>query len=118
MENTLILRTATFAGNVRSLIKKIPWNSKYSDDLDQVLRASGSVAANYIEAQEALSTNDFLYRIRVCRKEARECTLWLALLKKTVSENYHQELDTLLKEVNEFVRMFTAIAKKIENKIR
>jgi four helix bundle protein len=42
------------------------------EDSKQVIRSSGSVAANYIEANEALSKKDFLMRIKICRKEAKE----------------------------------------------
>jgi len=45
-----------------------------------VIRSSGSVAANYIEANEHLSEKHFDYRIKVCRKESKESHLWLNLL--------------------------------------
>lgn len=116
MKNTLVTRTENFASNVRSKLREIPWTAKITDDLRQLLRSSGSVAANYIEAQEALSRDDFIYRIRVCRKEARESTLWLSLLKKSLPIQYHTSIDSLYSEAEEFVRMFTAIAKKMESK--
>jgi four helix bundle protein len=38
----------------------------------QLVRSAGSVGANYIEANESLSKKDFLMRIKICRKEAKE----------------------------------------------
>jgi len=45
--------------------------------LNSLVRASGSVGANYIEANESLSKKDFLMRVKICRKEAKESRYWL-----------------------------------------
>ncbi len=66
-------RTLTFAKDVRSLLKRVPVTMAAREDGSQLLRASGSVGANYIEANESLSKRDFLMRIKICRKEAKEC---------------------------------------------
>jgi four helix bundle protein len=47
----------------------------------QLIRAATSVGANYIEANESLSKKDFLTRIKICRKEAKETGYWLKLLE-------------------------------------
>jgi len=65
-------RTLAFAKAVRSLAKKIPRTIGNIKDGKQLVRASGSVGANYIEANEALSKKDFRMRIKICRKEAKE----------------------------------------------
>ena len=65
-------RTLAFAKAVRSLAKKIPRTIGNIEDGKQLVRASGSVGANYIEANEALSKKDFRMRIKICRKEAKE----------------------------------------------
>jgi len=57
--------------------KKLPRNSINFKYIDQVIKASGSVGANYIEANEALSKKDFVMRIKICRKEAKETAYWL-----------------------------------------
>ncbi len=74
-------RTFVFANTIRNYLKKIPKNIINTEDIKQLTRSSGSVAANYIEANEALSRKDFLMRIKICRKEAKESKLWLKLLK-------------------------------------
>ncbi|MCX6258883.1 MAG: four helix bundle protein, partial [Bacteroidia bacterium] len=63
-------RTFHFAKRVRLYIKKLPNNISNIEDSKQIVRASGSVGANYIEANESLSKKDFLMRVKICRKEA------------------------------------------------
>jgi len=65
-------RTFRFAKNVRLFIKTLPKTIANIEDIKQVVRASGSIGSNYIEANEALSKKDFVMRIKICRKEAKE----------------------------------------------
>jgi four helix bundle protein len=65
-------RTIQFAKRIRKWIKKLPHSVANLEDSKQLVRASGSVGANYIEANEALSKKDFIFRLRICRKEAKE----------------------------------------------
>ncbi len=73
-------RTYKFADDCRNFIKQIKKDISNIDDCKQLVRSSGSVAANYIEANESLSKRDFQMRIKICRKEAKESELWLKLL--------------------------------------
>lgn len=73
-------RTFSFAEAVRVLVKQIPRTLPNIEDMKQAVRASGSVGANYIEANESLSKRDFLMRIKICRKEAKESRYWLLLI--------------------------------------
>lgn len=68
-------RTFQFAKSIRLLVKKLPKTQANIEDVKQVIRSSGSIGANYIEANEALSKKDFLYRVKISRKEAKECLL-------------------------------------------
>ncbi len=65
-------RTFLFAKNVAIFCKKLPKTSSNIEYIKQVIRASGSVGANYIEANEALGKKDFSMRIKISRKEAKE----------------------------------------------
>lgn len=67
-------RTFEFARDVRAFVRKGGKDIPNIEDCKQVVRSSGSVAANYIEANEALSKKDFLMRSKICRKEAKELT--------------------------------------------
>ena len=79
------------------------------DDLNQLIRSSGSVGANYIEANESLSKKDFLMRIKICRKEAKESRYWLSLI-----EGEETERSKLIQEANELTNIFGAIVRKSE----
>ncbi len=70
-------RTFNFAKSVRALVKKLTKTIGNIEDGKQVIRSSGSVGANYIEANESLSKKDFVMRIKICRKEAKESRYWL-----------------------------------------
>ena len=76
-------RTFQFAKNVRLFIKSLIKTAGNIEDMKQVIRSSGSIGANYIEANESLSKKDFVYRIKISRKEAKESIYWLRLLKET-----------------------------------
>jgi four helix bundle protein len=73
-------RTFQFADAVRAFVKQLPRTVSNTEDARQLVRASGSVAANWIEADEALSKKDFLMRVKICRKEAKESRLFLRLV--------------------------------------
>ncbi|WP_372845383.1 four helix bundle protein [Pontiella sp.] len=74
-----------------------------------MVRSSGSVAANYIEANEALSKKDFLMRVKICRKEAKESKLWLRLIKADDLEDDRAKLE---QEAHEPTCIFGAIITK------
>src|SRR5476651_498899 len=63
-------RTFLFAQSIRAFVKTLPRTLSNTEDIRQLVRASGSVAANWIEADEALSKKDFVMRAKICRKEA------------------------------------------------
>jgi four helix bundle protein len=75
-------RTFISAKDVRAFAKKIPKTLANIEDTKQVVRASGSIGANYIEANESLSKKDFIMRIKICRKEAKESRYWLKLISE------------------------------------
>ena len=76
-------RTFAFAKRARALVKELPKTIGNVEDARQLVRSSGSVGANYIEANESLSKKDFVLRIKICRKEAKETRYWLCLIEAT-----------------------------------
>jgi four helix bundle protein len=107
----LAQRTFEFARRVREFANGLPRSVSNEVDVRQLLRSSGSVAANYLEAQEGLSRKDFFYRVKVCRKEARESGLWLCLLNISPGA-MAMERERLYREAEELKLIFAAIAKK------
>ena len=73
-------RTFEFAKNVRVFVGRLNKTTANIEDGKQLIRSSGSVGANYIEANESLGKKDFIMRIKICRKEAKESRFWLKLL--------------------------------------
>ena len=65
-------RTLEFAKDVRAFVKKLPKMISNTEDIRQVVRASGSVGANYIEANESLSKKDFRMRIKFPEKRLKK----------------------------------------------
>jgi len=108
----LIRRTFEFAVGVRRFVNRLPRSIANYEDSKQLVRSSGSVAANYLEAQEGLSRKDFFYRIKVCRKESRESGLWLRLLETGADTTLLQEREMLVTAADELKRIFSAIAGK------
>ncbi len=105
-------RTERFARDGRAFLKKLPRTTTNIDDGRQLGRSTGSCAANYIEANEALSKKDFVYRIRIARKETKESSLWLRLIDAGTNEGLERERQRLLQEADELRRIFTSIIEK------
>ncbi len=94
-------RTFLFAEAVKNFAKDIPQtliNQKY---IDQVIRSSSSISANYLEASDALGKDDFLYRLRISRKEAKETRLWLRLIDVNSDSALEKRRHILLQEAME-----------------
>jgi four helix bundle protein len=105
-------RTFAFAKRSRVLIKELTKTIGNIEDARQLVRSSGSVGANYIEANEALSKKDFILRIKICRKEAKETRYWLRLIEAT--DHASVERDALVQEAQELMNIFGAIVRKSE----
>lgn len=59
-------RTELFASEVRGLTYNLKFSIANNEDAKQLVRSSGSVAANYIESNEHISDKDFDFRIKIC----------------------------------------------------
>ncbi|MBI2628287.1 MAG: four helix bundle protein [Candidatus Niyogibacteria bacterium] len=105
-------RTFEFAKMVRSFIKNLPKTTGNFEDGKQVIRSSGSIGANYIEANESLSKKDFIMRIKICRKEAKETEYWLKLIDVNNSAELEIEEQKLIREAVELRKIFGAILEK------
>jgi len=104
-------RTLRFARRAVRFCKGLPKTVVEGEIAKQLVRAATSVGANYIEANEALSKKDFLMRIKICRKEAKESGYWLKLLEISNPDS-RQEQEMLLKESTELTKIFSSILSK------
>ncbi len=105
-------RTLEFAKRVRAFIKKLRKSLENIEDGKQLIRSSGSVGANYIEANEALSKKDFIMRIKICRKEIKESRYWLKLIDRQDDSEQENERIDLISEATELMNIFGAILRK------
>ncbi len=76
-------RTFLFAKDTRVFIKSLKMTIANVEDSKQLIRSSGSIGSNYIEANEALSKKDFKFCVKISRKEAKESVYWLRLINET-----------------------------------
>lgn len=105
-------RTFQFAKRIRIFVRQLPRTITNIEDVRQLVRSSGSVGANYIEANEALGKKDFLMRIRISRKEAKESRYWLRLIRIGESKTLVAEREALIQESTELMKIFGAIIRK------
>ena len=105
-------RTFKFAKDCRAFVKKLPKTTGNLEDSKQLIRASGSVGANYIEANESFSKKDYYMRVKICRKEAKEARYWLKLVETNSDKDLEAERERLLKEATELTHIFGSIVTK------
>jgi len=105
-------RTFEYAKKVRAFVKNLHKTLGNIEDAKQLIKASGSVGANYIEANESLTKKDFLMRIKICRKEAKESRYWLMLIDTDGQPEKEDERRNLAKEATELMNIFGAILSK------
>jgi len=107
-------RTHRFAKRVRAFVKLLPRTLGNTEDARQSLRSSGSVGANYIEANEAVGKKDFRHRVKISRKEAKEARYWLELVDVGDSAELEKERLSLTNEATQPLKILNAIAIKVE----
>jgi four helix bundle protein len=111
MKYDLEERTFKFAKEVLTFVGLLPKTVANNEIIKQVIRSSGSVGANYIEANEALSKRDFAMRIKICRKEAKESIYWLRLID-VGKDDAGKKRETLINEATELMKIFGSIVEK------
>jgi four helix bundle protein len=104
-------RTLQFAIDCRLFLGKIPQIISNVEDGKQLIRSSGSIGANYIEANEGLSKKDFLFRLKISRKEAKESIYWLRIIQ-ALNTTFENQTSKLLQEATELKLILSAIIEK------
>lgn len=110
-DNILVDKSFTFAVRIVNLYKYLSNDKKEFILSKQLLRSGTSIGANINESQDAQSTNDFIAKLSIALKEARESKYWIELLKET---NYlsTKESDNILEDVIEVIKLLVSIIKK------
>ncbi len=104
-------RTLEFAKRIIHLCKALPKNTVNFELAKQLIRAGASIGANYREANDALSKKDFVHRMRISRKEAKESQYWINLIIEANPE-FQKRVEPLLQESTEIIKIFSSIIEK------
>jgi four helix bundle protein len=107
----LEIRTTEFAKSIIKLCKKLPKDCINIRLISQLVASAGSIGANYREANDSLGDKDFLHKLRIARKEAKETIHWLEVIKEA-NEDFSNEIDQNINEVTEINLILSAIIKK------
>ena len=108
-------RTAKFGENIIKFAKKIPKNAVTIPLISQLVRAGTSVGANYCEADDAESKQDFRHKIGICKKESRESKHWLRMIAVATPE-FKEEARVLWQEAKELNLILNSIINKLKRK--
>jgi len=107
-------RTAVFAESVIDFVKKIGVNSINKRIIEQLVGSSGSIGANYCEANESESRKDFIHKMAIAKKEIKETKHWLRLMSRT-NEKLENEAKILWQEAQELLLIFSKIIQSSKN---
>ncbi len=107
----LAKRTSKFEEEVIIFLKTVINNNINGPLINQTVRSATSIGANYMEADCAESKKDFLHKIGICKKEAKETTHWLHMIAIANPEKA-EKCRKLWKEVHELTLIFSAIINK------
>ena len=106
-------RTTEFAKSVIRICRTLPNNAMNERLIGQVVGAAGSIGANYREANDALGKKDFIQRLKIARREAKESAHWLELISEADIDR-NNEIKPLIRECEELKSILSAIIVKSE----
>ena len=112
-------RTLSFAVRILKFADKLPKTQAGLVLTKQLVRSGTSVGANMEEADGAASKNDFINKVTISRKEARETRYWLCLIQKAELINDPKakgELKELIQEILELMKILSSIIIKAKEK--
>src|SRR5690554_3336148 len=117
MGNTVIKRTQRYAVDVWRFCAKMPKTREYNAYINQLIRCSSSVGANYRASQRAKSTRDFINKLKIVEEEADESMYFLELLLE-ISETNKEEMNTLHKEAGEILAIMVSSINKTKSNLK
>jgi len=114
-EKELKVKTKNIAIGVAKLCQKLPANKINNTYIDQILRSSASMAANYRAACRGKSTKDFVYKLQVVEEETDETMFFLEMLAE-FNEKYRPEMRLVYKEPEIVLKIIVASIKTSQKK--
>lgn len=113
MSKELEIRFGAFAMGVRDFCLKLKWDTINRVYIQQLIRSSGSIKANYLEASEGLGKADELMKLRISRREAKESIHWLELVLVYDDQNLEKERTAFIDEAAQLTKILSAIIVKL-----
>jgi len=113
MSQELEDRFEKFAIRVRDFCQKLKWDTINREYIGQLIRSSGSIGANYIEASDRLGKADELMKLKISRREAKESIHWLKLILVYADDQMEMERISLVSEADQIKRILSAIILKL-----
>jgi four helix bundle protein len=107
MKNEILSRTKVFAIDCWKFCKKVPNSREYNAFVNQLIRSSSSVGANYRASQRAKSTLDFINKLKIVEEEVDESVYWLEIFED-VSPDSFNEIQILKNEGKELLAIIVA----------
>lgn len=107
MKNEILKRTKLFAIDCWKFCEKVPKTREYNAFVNQLIRSSSSVGANYRASQRAKSKADFINKLKIVEEEVDESVYWLEIFEE-VSTNFSKEIKILKKEGSELLAIIVA----------
>lgn len=113
MSQELEIRFFKFAERCRDFCRSVKWDIINTEYIRQLIRSSGSVSANYIEASDDLGKADEKMKIKISRREVKESIQWLRLILTHENEQLEVERKWLVSEAEEIRKILSAIINKL-----
>lgn len=107
MKTELIERTKRFGINCWHFCFKVPKSREYNAFVNQLIRSSSSVGANYRASQRAKSTADFINKLKIVEEEIDESVYWLEIFEE-ILDNHDLEIKSLINEGKELLAITVA----------
>ena len=114
MSKELEDRFHEFARRVRDFCRKLKWDLINTEYIKQLIKASGSVGANYIEASDDLGKADEKMKIKLSRREAKESNHWLRLVITDDDSKLEEERTSLVDEAEQIKKILSTIVNKLQ----
>jgi four helix bundle protein len=114
-ENLIQQKTYDFALKIINTSKQMQMNKEFVLSR-QLLKSGTSIGANVEEAIGGQSRKDFLSKISIAYKEARETKFWLRLLRDSNSIDTDHS-DELIYQVDEILRIIGSIQRTTKSKL-
>ena len=113
MSQELEIRFHNFGKRVRDFCLNLKWDIINSEYIKQLIRSSGSVGANYIEASDDLGKLDEKMKIKIARRESKESIHWLDLILTYENKELEKERIALMDEAGQIKKILSAILNKL-----